>query len=435
MLSQFYHQLLRKYHIAFGSLFKQITLVRNESNDFDSAEVQRFVVPIEYSPREGWVARLREDPQMKQQFSTILPRLAYEMTALRYDPTRKLNSLNARVRPTSGTAAARYFVGIPYVLTFSLYAITRSIEDANQIMEQIIPYFAPDYQLLVKLFPSIGILDRMRIVMDGNPQWTDSWEGDGFGKTRDVILTFNFNVAATFYGPIAGTPANIIRKVIVDMYDSSYDANLTDHMYLLTNAYDQMLCEDATGRLLDEADDSSIGDIARIVRIEVVPDPLDAVPVKPVNSITTITEYNDGRVANVFTLTDDELGLHISFSPSSSQSMSVSPSSSESASVSPSSSESLSASPSASESPSESESASVSPSSSESSSSSASVSPSSSESASVSPSESESPSSSGSSSVSPSSSESASASSSVSPSSSVSASESSSVSPSPSLGG
>lgn len=311
MLTQFYHHLLRKYHIAFGSLFKEITLVRNNTTDSNGVEMQRFVVPIEYAPRETWVARLRDDPQIKQQFSTILPRLAYEMTAIRYDPTRKLNSLNTRVRPIPGdsTNARRYFVGVPYVLVFSLYAITRSIEDANQIMEQIIPYFAPDYTMLVKLFPSLGILDRMRIVMDGNPQWLDTWEGDGFTKTRDVLLTFNFNVAATFYGPIAGTSASLIRKVIVDMYDSSYDASLTDHSYLLSNTYDRLIREDMSGVLLTEEDDSSLGDIARVIRVEVVPDPLNAIPVKPVNTTTTITEYSDGRVTNVYVGHDTDIGV------------------------------------------------------------------------------------------------------------------------------
>lgn len=287
----FYHQLLRKYHIAFGSLFTNLTIVRN---DTDGKELQRIVLPIEYAPREAWVTRLREDPNIKQQYSSILPRLAYEMTGLRYDPTRKLNSLNSRVRPMAGdpTNAQRFFVGVPYIITFSLYGLSRSVEDANQMMEQIIPYFTPDYTMTVKTLPSLGIQDRMRIVMDGTPQWTDDWMEAGFQRTRDIILTWTFNVAAMFYGPISSTPANIIRKVIVDLYETPYDATLTDVAYLMTPNWERLLEEDGSGRLLDESNVSSLtGDVMKWAEIVVTPDPPNAAPVKPVETITTITEY------------------------------------------------------------------------------------------------------------------------------------------------
>ena len=141
MFTPFYHQLLRKYHIAFGSIFKNITLLRNDTTD---DELQRIVVPIEYSAREGWLNRMRQDPDLTNEVGFTLPRLAFEMTAMRYDPTRKLNSLNQRTRPSRDaalTTARRFFVGTPYVLSFNLYAITRSLEDANQITEQILPTF------------------------------------------------------------------------------------------------------------------------------------------------------------------------------------------------------------------------------------------------------------------------------------------------------
>lgn len=288
----FYHQLLRKYHIAFGSLFTNLTIVRN---DTDGKELQRLVLPIEYAPREAWVTRLREDPNMKQQYSSILPRLAYEMTGLRYDPTRKLNSLNTRIRPIPNDLAGnsrRFFVGVPYIITFSLYAMTRSVEDANQIMEQIIPYFTPDYTMTVKILPSLGVQDRMRVVMDGTPLWTDDWQEAGFQRTRDIILTWTFNVAATFYGPIPSTPANIIRKVIVDLYETPYDATLTDVAYLVSNNWERFLTEDSEHRLLDESNTSAVvGDIMKWAEIVVTPNPPNASPPKPVDTITTITEY------------------------------------------------------------------------------------------------------------------------------------------------
>lgn len=303
MLTHFYHQILRKYHIAFGSLFKQIILVRD---DAQGEESQRLVVPIEYSPRESWLTRLRKDPNMDQNVSNIRPRMAFEMTGLRYDPARKLNTFNSRYRsiPVSNSSM-RYFTGIPYLLTFSLYASTRSVEDANQIMEQVVPYFLPDYTMTVNLIPSLGISDRMRIVMDGAPIWSDSYEPDSFQRTRDILLTFNFTVAATLYGPIVETPSSIIRKVIVDLYETPYDSSLTVPDHLLTNASDMIRLNGIDGRLLDESAIEDILTIARKARIEVEPNPIDASPHKPINTTTTITEYSDGQVTNVFTGQDE----------------------------------------------------------------------------------------------------------------------------------
>lgn len=296
MFAPFYHQLLRKYHIAFGSLFKNLTLMRD---DAQGHELQRFVVPIEYANREGWLTRLRQDPVQDNQAAIVLPRLAYEMTAMRMDPTRKLNSLNQRTSPSRDGAlntVRRYFVGMPYILTFNLYAITRSIEDANQITEQILPVFTPSYPLLIRLIPSLGILDRCRINMEsGSPQWSDNFETTSFQTTREIVLTFTFNMSATFYGPVSAVPPAIIRHIMVDLYQVPADTVMEGPNFLLTDALDRLTLEDKRGRLIDEESIVDLRSFAHQARIDIVPDPLNAPPQKPVDSITTITEYTDGK--------------------------------------------------------------------------------------------------------------------------------------------
>jgi hypothetical protein len=188
-----------------------------------------------------------------------------------------------------------------------LYAVTRSVEDANQIIEQIIPYFTPDYTMLVNVIPSMGIKDRMRIVMDGNPQWVDSYLENGFPKTREIIQTFTFNVAANFYGPISSTPPSIIRKVIVDLYDAPSEAALVGPLYILQSDNTRFLLDDGASKLLNEANISDLKDLARLTRMVIDPDPLDAPPVKPVETVTTITDFVDGRVANPATGEDQDL--------------------------------------------------------------------------------------------------------------------------------
>lgn len=309
MFAPFYHQLLRKYQLAFGSLFNQITLIRTNTT---GREQERFVVPIEYSSQEAWLSRFRRDPDLNRRSEVTVPRLAYEMTGLRYDSSRQLNPFNQRTRPTADGSLdnmRRYFVGTPYVMTLSLYGLTRNVEDANQIVEQILPYFTPNYDLLVKLIPSLGILDRMRIVMDGTPQWVDNYEETALDSKRDVTLTFNFNALINLYGPVSSVPPAIIRHVFVDLYQAQQSTLLVTPGYYLTDALDRLLLENGTGRLVDES--VVTGDIralARLVSLEVQPDPLDAPPTKPVDATTTVTEYTDATVTNVFTGQNEVVG-------------------------------------------------------------------------------------------------------------------------------
>ena len=306
MFAPFYHELLRKYHIAFGTIFKNLTIVRDDAL---GDELQRIVLPIEYANREGWLTRLRQDPELNNTAAIVLPRLAFEMTSMRYDPTRKLNSLNQRTAPGRDAAlntVRRYFAGTPYILTFNLYAITRSIEDANQITEQILPFFTPDYSMLVRLIPSLGILDRMRVVMEGgSPQWSDTYETQNLPNTREIVLTFTFNVSANFYGPISPVPPSIIRHIMVDLYEIPSNKIMEGPNYLVTDALHRILLEDKRGRLIDEDSIVDLRSFARQARIDIVPDPINALPQKPVNSTTTITEYVDGKQAYVSLGIDD----------------------------------------------------------------------------------------------------------------------------------
>lgn len=307
MFAPFYHEILRKYHIAFGSIFKNLTIVRDDAT---GDELQRMVLPIEYANREGWLTRLRQDPELNNQAAIVLPRLAFEMTSMRYDPSRKLNSLNQRISPGRDSAintVRRYFVGTPYILTFNLYAITRSIEDANQITEQILPFFTPDYSLLLRLIPSLGILDRMRVVMDGgSPQWSDTYETANFTTTREIVLTFTFNVSANFYGPVSAVPPSIIRHIMVDLYNIPANSIMEGPSYFLTDSLHRILLEDKRGRLIDEDSIVDLRTFARQARIDIVPDPINALPQKPVDSTATITEYVDGKQAYSSLGIDDE---------------------------------------------------------------------------------------------------------------------------------
>ena len=308
--SPFYHQLLRRYTIAFGHLFANLTLLRY---DAQGEQTKRFVVPLEYSERESWLTRFRTDPDLDRGNSVVVPRMAFELAGMRYEPSRKTNPLNRSAaaaafgRLPNGMASLRkYFAGTPYVLTFNLYALTRSVDDANQIIEQIVPQFAPDQSVSVRAIPCAGIVDRMRIGLDpGTPTWVDNYEEMGLNTTREILITFTFSAAVNLYGPISSTPSSIIRTVIVDMYQANYAATLTAPSFLTTEALETLTLEEDLGRLVLEESDSDLGNIARVSRMVIVPNPLDAQPPKPVDSTTTITVFDDGQVFNPLT-NDDE---------------------------------------------------------------------------------------------------------------------------------
>lgn len=297
MFTQFDHETLRKYHTAFGSLFNGIVVVRKES---DGDEAHRLVVPLEYSARDAWLARLRQDPTLGRPVAVVLPRLAYEMTGMRYDAARKLNSLHKRTRPTllaDDKTTRRYYSGTPYILSYALYIGSDTLEDANQIIGQILPYFSPDFTLTVKVLPTMGVNDRCRIMFDGDPQWEDNYQEE-FARTRQVTVTLKFNVYATFYGPIASP--KIIKEVTVDTHVIS-TGEVIAPQHLESEQFADFTLEDDSGRMLSETSPTDAIAAARVSRVHVVPDPSDQSDV-----VVTRTGYVDGKQYNSLTDEDED---------------------------------------------------------------------------------------------------------------------------------
>ena len=138
----FYHQLTRKAVVLFGRLFDDIFVVR--TNDQTGEETGRFRVPIIYSQKEKMVTRLFSDPDLLKQIQVQLPRMGYEITGTTYDSTRKQNSLLKAARSNTSTHVSASYMGVPYDINFQLSIYTRNIDDGNQIVEQILPFFNPE---------------------------------------------------------------------------------------------------------------------------------------------------------------------------------------------------------------------------------------------------------------------------------------------------
>ena len=145
---QFYHESIRKVIIAFGTTFNNIQLVRKDN---DGNIKQSMKVPLAYGPRQKWLTRLNEDASLSKTVAITLPRIGFEIQNLQYDPNRKLNRVQKfkKVKGASANRLDSQYMPVPYNLNIQLYVMAKESDDSLQIIEQILPYFQPDYTLTI----------------------------------------------------------------------------------------------------------------------------------------------------------------------------------------------------------------------------------------------------------------------------------------------
>lgn len=221
MLNQkFYHSTIRKAIIAFGNLFNNIHIDRfNSSNEV----IQTLRVPLSYSPRQRFLAKIEAQPNLPDQnFQSIVPRMAFEMIGVTYDPNRRVSLVqqNRAVNSTNNTLNAQYAPS-PYNVDINLYAYTKNQDDGLQIVEQILPYFNPDFNLTLNAVPVLNIKNDLPIVMN-NITYEDNYEND-FNERRAIIWTLGFTVKLNFFGPINKT--GIIKTSIANTYSNEEMSN------------------------------------------------------------------------------------------------------------------------------------------------------------------------------------------------------------------
>ena len=215
---QFYHETIRKLVIAFGSLFNNIVLVRKNNS---GVITQTMKVPLAYGPKQKFLARLRQDANLDNKVSITLPRISFEIGALSYDPTRKLNRVQKFKKTKSGSNKQldSQFMPVPYNITFTLSVMSKNSDDSLQIVEQILPYFQPDYTITLKDNVDMDTSRDVPVILN-NISYEDSYEGD-FASRRAIIYTLDFTLKFYLYGPV--TSSNVIKTVQVDQYTDMPD--------------------------------------------------------------------------------------------------------------------------------------------------------------------------------------------------------------------
>lgn len=211
----FYWGIIRKTIIAFGRLFSDIYIDRKVNNSVSGTTVQRLQIPITYAPREKWLVRLEQDPNLAQNVAVSLPRMSFEITGYSYDPSRKVSKMNKIVCNTSSSSTSM-FAPVPYNIDIALYILTKTQEDGLQIIEQILPTFNPEYTLAINAVPSMNIVQDVPITLNGITV-SDDYEGD-FETRRLVTHTLTFTLKVNLFGPASsGKPIyDTITSVSID---------------------------------------------------------------------------------------------------------------------------------------------------------------------------------------------------------------------------
>ena len=207
----FYHGIVRKCIIGFGRLFSNIYIDRKANDPVNGESTQLLKVPLSYAPKEKWLVRVDEDQTLENHTLTSLPRMSFEIIAYTYDSLRKINRMqqikNNCVGPTDNSAS---FIRtpVPYNIDMSLYIVTKTQEDALQILEQILPTFTPEYTMSVNAVDDMGIQLDVPVVLN-SVIVSDEFEGD-FQTRRFVIHTINFQMKISLFGAVSN--ANVITN-------------------------------------------------------------------------------------------------------------------------------------------------------------------------------------------------------------------------------
>lgn len=228
----FYHQRIRMSVAAFGSLFNDITVVRKGSN---GNVINTVKVPLSYAPRRNFIERIEQmglGEASERKVAIKLPRLSFELLAINYDAVRQIPKSNYARSATGESDAFKIYTRVPFNLQFQLNAYAKSQDDALQIVEQIIPYFDPQYNITVvplSEFPNIKEDNPIRL--DGIV-FSDDYEG-AIEARRTIVYTLDFEMKINLYKRI-GAAGSVITQVEASAFDMesnlqelySYDSSI-----------------------------------------------------------------------------------------------------------------------------------------------------------------------------------------------------------------
>ena len=303
--STFYHQTIRKYVAVFGTLFNDLNVERKNTA---GAVLERIKVPLGYGPKQKWILSTQTTTDDRRVVSTKVPRMGFALTGLAYDSVRKLNTIGRNIAAntsSSGSVNSQYNP-VPYNFDFELFILVNNAEDGTQILEQILPYFAPQFTVTVNTIPSMGIKTDVPIILNSASQ-SDEYEGD-LATRRTIIWTLSFLMKGMIYPDVK--TGSVIKEIVVNFripgddqtdFEVKYitletsDSDTTDYILLETGNYERIASEDSS----EGASESTVK-----TRYTVTPAPSTALASDDYGFSETFEFFDQGKNFNVTSGTD-----------------------------------------------------------------------------------------------------------------------------------
>ena len=229
----FYHATMRKSVAVFGTLFNNLKVIRKAA---DGSVLNQVRVPLAYGPKQKFLARLDQETGFDAPMAIKLPRMAFEITGLNLDTTQKLQKRNVISETHASDITKKKTIKhyTSYNIEMSLYIMAKNQDDGLQIVEQILPYFQPDYNVTITPVTGFNYKQDVSVVL-GNVAIDDQYEGD-FVERRVLIYQLDFTMKMKFFGPTSDT--NIIREINLDFHDKDTPAKLFEEMDFTVGASD-----------------------------------------------------------------------------------------------------------------------------------------------------------------------------------------------------
>ena len=313
--STFYHQTIRKYVAVFGTLFNDINIERKNSSD---VVVERIKVPLAYGPKQKWLLAVQDTTADRKVAATRTPRMGFAMTGVSYDSARKLNTIGRNVKANTSsttTSMVTMYNPVPYNFDFQLFILVKNAEDGTQILEQILPYFTPEFTVTVNTIPDMNIKADVPITLN-SADVADEYEGD-LSARRTITWTLSFTLKGFIYPNV--TSGQIIKSIEVNFRIPGGDTEIETAEfiifedstpdttnYIILDGYNEgtSYTTFSRARIVNENTTDGVQDATIKSRVTIAPSPLSATANSDYGFSETFEFFDEGKYNDPTTGTD-----------------------------------------------------------------------------------------------------------------------------------
>ena len=313
--STFYHQTIRKYVAVFGTLFNDINIERKNSSD---VIVERIKVPLAYGPKQKWLLAVQDTTAERKVTATRTPRMGFAMTGVSYDSARKLNTIGRNVKANTSsttTSMVTMYNPVPYNFDFQLFILVKNAEDGTQILEQVLPYFTPEFTVTVNTIPDMNIKADVPITLN-SADVADEYEGD-LSARRTITWTLSFTLKGFIYPNV--TSGQIIKSIEVNFRIPGGDTEIETAEfiifedstpdttnYIILDGYNEgtSYTTFSRARIVNENTTDGVQDATIKSRVTIAPSPLSATANSDYGFSETFEFFDEGKYNDPTTGTD-----------------------------------------------------------------------------------------------------------------------------------